>query len=458
MSVPGVRDLVEAEEHERRRLVSALVSGDPLPAQPPRPGRAVVAALALGAITLAVGLLLDALSGTDAAWPTSGLVVSRDSGSSYVVLEGGAVHPVTDGTSARLLLGSVTDPVVVDQRDVDDRGPGSLLGIAGAPAAVPSADRLDDGSWSACPTGAGATTVGIGAADGEVEPAPPDAGVLVRSSAGLALVTADDGGRARAYRLPAGPGADNLLLALGLPASDVAVEVSRRWLDLLPSGGDLSADTVALPEVGEALSYPGPGLPADARVGDWFPATGGARLLTASGPTVLTPFALAVWRGAAAPADQGPRELGVAAPPALPLAPAPYAAAAWPSDLRRPLDGRPCALLSEAGVRLGLTGREIDDQEIDDQEVDDRDGAGPGLAAVVPGRGALLRTPEHEEGHAVLVADDGRAYPVAGDDALEALGYGDLAPAEVPAAWLRLVERGPVLSVARALRTPAEGR
>ena len=271
VSVPGVRDLVEAEGHERRRLVGALTLGDPWPAEPDRPGRAVVAALALGAITLAVGLLLDALSGSEPPWPSPGLVVSRESGSTYVVLDDGRVHPVTDGTSARLLLGQdAGPPVLVDRAEVDAHDPGARLGIAGAPASVPAPDRLVAGGWSACAVGDDEVAVGVGGALRTYAAGPPTA-VTVRSPRGLAVVTTDDGGAARAYRLPGGPGEDNLLLALGLPGRDAALAVPTRWLRLVPAAGVLTDAAFVLPGLGDPLPYAGPGLPASARVGDWFP-------------------------------------------------------------------------------------------------------------------------------------------------------------------------------------------
>lgn len=438
VSVPGVRDLVEAEDHERRRLAGALTLGDPCPAEPARPGRAVVAALALGAITLAVGLLLDALSGTEPPWPSAGLVVSRESGSTYVVLDDGRVHPVTDGTSARLLLGQdAGPPVLVDRAEVDAHDPGARLGIAGAPASVPAPDRLVAGGWSACAVGDDEVVVGIGGALRTYAAGPPTA-VTVRSSRGLAVVTTDDGGAALAYRLPGGPGEDNLLLALGLPGRDAALAVPTRWLRLVPAGGVLTDTAFVLPGLGDPVPYAGRGLPASARVGDWFPAPGGARLLTSSGPAVLSPVALAVWRTAATQAVGGPRELSVAAPPALPLVEAPYAAADWPTGLLRASTGSPCVGLRGGGVGLGST------------DVS----AGGDPVVVEPGRGSLVRIPGRTEPRRVLVADDGRAYPVVGADALEALGYAEVTPTVVPPGWLDLVERGPTLSVARALRSP----
>ena len=96
---------------------------------------------------------------------------------------------------------------------------------------------------------------------------------------------------------------------------------------------------------------------------------------------------------------------------------------------------------------MGLDG---DDVDLGSTEVS----AGGDPVLVEPGRGSLVRTPGRTGPHLVLVADDGRAYPVVGADALEALGYAEVTPTVVPPGWLSLVERGPTLSVVRALRSP----
>lgn len=75
--------------------------------------------------------------------------------------------------------------------------------------------------------------------------------------------------------------------------------------------------------------------------------------------------------------------------------------------------------------------------------------AGP----VPPGAGALVATPGRSRA-TWFVDDRGRALPVPGAEARERLGWVDVDPVVVPAAWLGLLEPGPVLSV-RAAAAPA---
>jgi hypothetical protein len=59
------------------------------------------------------------------------------------------------------------------------------------------------------------------------------------------------------------------------------------------------------------------------------------------------------------------------------------------------------------------------------------------------GRGALVRSGPVSPRY--LVTDEGRKYPLSGDDAAAALGYGGIPPAWVPAELLALLPTGPAL-------------
>src|SRR6187455_3205638 len=105
------RDLVEAHQFSRRRLITAFVSGAPggREVEPARPGRA----LAGGAVT---GLIFGR---DEADWKQPGLVISKERGQPYLVStpeDGGLViRPVVNVTSARLILGSESEPTYVSE-------------------------------------------------------------------------------------------------------------------------------------------------------------------------------------------------------------------------------------------------------------------------------------------------------------------------------------------------------
>ena len=80
--------------------------------------------------------------------------------------------------------------------------------------------------------------------------------------------------------------------------------VPEDWLALFPSGGALDFESFGLTGFGEPVSYgDSGGIPDGARVGDVVTVAGEDRslLLTAQGPTVLDPFALALYRHTTTP-------------------------------------------------------------------------------------------------------------------------------------------------------------
>ena len=206
----GRRELLEAAAYERRRLLTALVAGR-LEAEPARPGRVVVAGVALAALTVAGAALAGVLApGTPVDWTRPGLVVSRETGAAYVVLDAGppVLHPVANATAARLVLGSAHAPTVVPERDIAGRRIGAEVGVAGAPASLPAVDRLVDSGWTACTEdGAG---VRLRIAQPPAVRAAPAAGLVVRSG-GRAFLLAPAGvagaGPAGGPPLRAAPGA-----------------------------------------------------------------------------------------------------------------------------------------------------------------------------------------------------------------------------------------------------------
>ena len=64
------------------------------------------------------------------------IVVSKNSGSTYVLLED-TLHPVLNLASARLITGSSEKPTSVADTKLEPYPRGPLLGIPGAPASLP---------------------------------------------------------------------------------------------------------------------------------------------------------------------------------------------------------------------------------------------------------------------------------------------------------------------------------
>ena len=99
-------DLVEANAYERRRLVAAFAFGGrgcPVP-EPSRSGRTVLGALVLAGLLLGGAASAGRLGFRDPnGWTGPGLVVSDETGASYLILDEGShrvLRPVLNATSA----------------------------------------------------------------------------------------------------------------------------------------------------------------------------------------------------------------------------------------------------------------------------------------------------------------------------------------------------------------------
>ena len=309
------RDLVEAHQFSRRRLITAFVSGAPggREVEPARPGRALVGGLALALLVVAGGAVTGLIFGRDEAdWKQPGLVISKDRGQAYVISTPDddelVIRPVINITSARLILGSDAEPTYVSEEAINAEKIGEPIGILNAPANVPDEDDLVESGWTACTSAESGLRLTLARRPG-VAPAP-GAGFLVESR-GVRYVIAQSGlpsqsgggeqPSAYAYALPSDPGAqDNLLRDLGLSVGADATKVTTEWLALWPVGGALVWETFGISGAGSPAPYAGgsSGIPRQARVGDIVTTPAESVVLAEEGPRPLDAFALAVLRNA----------------------------------------------------------------------------------------------------------------------------------------------------------------
>lgn len=456
------KDLVEAHAFNRRRLVTAFVSGAPggREVEPARPSRTVVGGIALSVLLLAGAAVAGALTQRPTVdWDRPGLLTD-DRGALYVILDEARaqgheqLRPVANATSARLVLGADVTTTKVPDDVLADRRKGPSIGILDAPPTVPAADHLLNTGWVAC------TADGKGV-HAEVRPTrsvqtTPDLGFVVRGvPSGQRYLVAQasvPGHPVRAYAYRA-PDRDGLYADLRLDASN-EVRVPDAWLDLFPAGGALTASGLGLQGWGEPVDLPGY---SRARVGDFHERSGQTYAVSRDGFVLLSDFALAVLRNTpiggglprAVRAVGGERDFRTAAR---------TYDARWPADLLR--DGTAQRTDTLCGV---LETAEDEEPAVllatfppGSAMIGD---VGPAQAAVVvePGYGAVVRsagwdTSRSDSVH--LVDDTGRSYPVAGRTELENLGYGRVPPVVVPSAWLGLLTPGPELSQSAALCPP----
>jgi Type VII secretion system ESX-1, transport TM domain B len=478
------KDLVEAYSFSRRRLVTAFVSGAPggREVEPARPGRTIVGGVAL-AVLLAAGAAIAGVFAprTPDDWTSSGLIVSKETGQAYVILpdENGEtpdgdgpveLRPVINITSAKLILGADAEPTLISQDTIDDQLVGEDIGILGAPASLPSPDRLIETGWTACTGDGDGIRVRV-ATDPDVRTGPDPQtragyGTVVQVGGAYYLLAEEPVGggtpAAYKYRLPAsgesGRAADNLLADLDVGARVNAPEVPRAWLNLFPDGGALDWSTFALTGLHErpsAWDRSDANVPAQARVGDVVAdPSGNAVVLTTDGPAELTPFAFAVYTHVRVPGAGEPRVYDQDSLPDLDYADEPYREAHWPEDTLEQLPTDPCAkLVSDPDdppvVRLAHS-------PADGFGADAVD-AGRTDVTVDPGRGSYVRSATWDDagvGEPVAIDAKGRVNPLDGDTTVELLGYADFPVPVVPDTWVKLFDAGVSLSQNLALCPP----
>src|SRR5699024_4915505 len=150
---PTTRAQVDGHRFLARRARYAVVARDvrmlhdPLKRQSMGLTVGVVAAV-LGCAGAAILALIDPSPEVD----RTQVMVGGDSGQMYV-RAGDAVHPVLNLASARLILGEPVEPATVNDVDVAVTSRGGLLGIPGAPSALPAhrdAEAVSSVSWTVC--------------------------------------------------------------------------------------------------------------------------------------------------------------------------------------------------------------------------------------------------------------------------------------------------------------------
>jgi hypothetical protein len=471
------KDLVEAYSFSRRRLVTAFVSGAPggREVEPTKPGRAIIGGLALALLLVAAGAVLGILkSPVSVDWDQENLISEKESGALYLVLkkpgsEETEVRPLANITSAYLIFGSSKTTTKVPRKDISDKAPGDSIGILDAPQVPPLTSKLVQDHWTAC-TG----VIGAGDPTGiklrispdpedEVTPAPDSSFVVSTPSGAVYLVASskvgfERGERAYTYPVPDTPGRSRLLGALAGTAP--VVPVPENWVGLFPAGRSLSLETLGIDPGQYGKAWSGAASVAgagDARIGDLLKDTAGKTyLVTPTRVIVLDDFALTLYRELDKPRGRANRIIEVDQGPGTVTDVSVIEGANWPTEVRNdnpPVD-QLCAELDvqkdQPGVRLA-TVADGSPASSEDLDADDE------LVSVAPGNGAFVRSGDWTEGgdtSPFLIDPRGLAYLVGPGDEQSLLGYADVDLVVVPNAWIKLLGRGPALTVDAARCPP----
>lgn len=448
------RDLVEAHSFNRRRLVTAFISGAPggREVEPVRPGRTLVGGLVLAVLLVAgagvAGFLHPTLPDD---WKERGLVIGKETGSRYLAIDG-ELYPVINTTSARLLLDDF-DLTFAPEEQIAEQNPGVTIGIPGAPDALPAPDDLVQTGWTSCVDSGERVRTRIG--EEPAARAVPNTAAVVQAAGTTYVVTGEDRSANRPgarYVVPA-EHRDATLRALGLNSQDVR-SVPGVWLDLFPLGAPLVPFEVS----GSGRPAP-PGLhtPDGVRiVGTSVLVDGRPFVLARDGLVELTDLEYAMYRSGGAHLREVRVSAGdIASVPTSDEEPAP---ADWPTETlgsyvpsSEDASGSVCALLRTHDDDTGKVTLAVptDEEAVPESDAGDRTvDVDNGHGAVVQATGGM----SVNRGTVYLVDSEGTRFPVGGtvNETLASLGYGGIAAADVPIAWADLFPDGPELSRAQA--------
>ncbi|WP_110180637.1 type VII secretion protein EccB [Nocardioides solisilvae] len=458
------KELVEAYQFSRRRLVTAFLSGAPggREVEPTKPARSLVGGIALAVLLCAGAGVAGYLGGRpDSSWKSEGsFVISKDTGEQYVVLRGGddpLIQRVPNFISGQLLLGTAQpDVYTVKDEHIRTVTLGPDLGIERAPAGLPGADGLVDTGWTACTAEGQGIKVHVGEQPGVATDGLP--GFVVRSAGGaLWLLAGSPEGAAYRFELPGGATARSTLLdSLGFGAASEAPLVDDAWLNLFPLGPELSQKAFGVTRAGQPVDYAvasqdGSTDPASYPIGTLLDVSGVHYLLGDSGPERLAPFPAALH----AALVQDPVQVSGTLRAEFVAAGHPDE---WPQELPAPAVGQEmCALLE---VEEGVSRTRVAVAPGPDASVLQADApAGSHEVVVEPSGGAyvLAGGSTSEEGGSPFVVDaKGAKYALLGPTVADYIGYGEVDPPVVPDAWLSFFADGVPLSVNAARGLPED--
>jgi type VII secretion protein EccB len=444
--VTSRRDQLQSYQFMNQRVISAFVMRETDPAQSPL--RRGIGALFAG---LMVAILVAAAFGVYGLLTRTGaqnfrsegaVVIERETGATFVYLRD-RLTPTLNLASAKLASGRADPPVYrIAAADLAGTPRGATIGIAGAPASLPAADRQSRLPWTMCavPGGDPASVLLVASAGPATEPLA-DRGLLVTDGDLIHLVV-----QGRKHRIR---NARNTVPALFGAAQPT--EVSAAWLTALPSGADIAPLDVDN-EGDRSTAVPdfdnGDVLVTETGSGRQFYLVldEGLAPVTALQQAVLntTPQPVPVNDVTRAPtvdlSDDDPPPPPAEVPALAPLPPAQAVCATTRTPTDPPsltLNGSPTALAAAIPTAAGAA------PSPDAPPLAD--------AVQVPaGTYALLRSGSGF----LLITDVALRHPIPTPEAVTSLGYTPDAAIEVPPALSAAIPPGVPLDPAAALRPP----
>lgn len=464
------RDQLHAYQFLVQRVISALVTRETDPEQPPfrRPVNAAFGGIAITVIALAaVGVYGVINPGGNTAWADGKkVVVEKETGTRYVYLDG-RLHPVENYTSALLALDDHAATVSVSRDSLAGVPRGPRIGIPDAPDALPARDGLLEDAWTMC-SEPEADQTGTVAPTSVLMVGQPARGGLALGSYGLLADVPETGERyllLRGYRhLISKP--DQLAVGLALHATP-AVRMSPAVIESIPAGRPIAPIPVA--QMGQPAQVVRQGILA----GQLFAVSTsrGVQFYLAEVGQLrpITELQYDIQRAYQETAKAYPN----AEPRALPMglieasgAPQPSVAPEKPGD---PPAERPDFVRMEDSATVCLTfapGASVPNvmlspvmPAVDPMSATPRRNAQGAVLAdrvvVPPGRAAVVEsvpTGDTPRGTLLVVTDQGIAHPLASANVLKVLGYDGVRPVRIPAGLVARIPMGSGLSHEAALQ------
>jgi type VII secretion protein EccB len=438
------KDILEAQRYNRRRLINAFVAGTPggreITARYPE--RPLIIGVALSLVMVLVAVVLGRMTSTlPSGWENNTLVLVKGDGARYFTING-VLRPVTNVTSAKLLVTSGTlTTSEVSASTLNGIARGSTVGIGNAPDQTPASASLNSGIWVSCSSDSGGPHTWVAAAPSGLE------------SAGMAFVSDANNSY---YLIAAGrryPIDAKYFGAVKFAANTPTATASRvdaTWLALFKSGSALASPTLS--NSGEVATGMPSGLQA-AKVGSVIEVKDSSQtshyLVTGSGQaTPLTDFAYRFYTVVGPKFADTPIVGKVSDVASLQMVSG-VVPSDWPSELGTAInaDARTCAQLVESGTGSST--------ELAQLPLTSSTTLNAGVT-VSGGSGALVRsTSGGTLGAVSLITDSGTASGVGGDytDTLTKLGYAETDVHVLTAPWVALVPAGVELSASAAWAT-----
>jgi type VII secretion protein EccB len=464
------RDQLHAYQFLAQRVVSALVTRESDPEQPPfrRPSNSAFASIALAVIALAaVGVYGFIVPGGNKSWRSGeSVIVEKETGTRHIYLDG-RLHPVANYTSALLLLGQHASTVSVSRKSLVDVPRGPRIGIPDAPDALPGRDRVLAGSWSLCSQPVKDLSGAVVTESVLLAGLSPRGGAAVGDAALLVEVPATrdwhliwHGYRHRISQ------ADTTVVGLALRTVP-RISVGMALVDNLPAGPSIGP--IPLPDMGQP-SAALPGRP-DLRVGQLLVVqTSGVQYYLADAELLrpISPLQYDIQRAYRPTSDAyaggdpvaiplSPLGLSSArvapvAPASADQAPATRTAFAGGGDTNVPV----CATFDSGATVPRLTVAPDLPPSDPISATPRRTETGLPLAdrVVVPPGSAIvveaMPSPQAQAGTVVVVTDLGRSHPIASRDILGVLGFDGVQPVRMPAGLVARIPLGSGLDPAVA--------